>query len=222
MDQMRIVSVNIGEAKSITFREKTRTSGIDKKPVGEPVFVGTNGLQGDVICDQVVHGGIDQAVYAYSADDYAWWADELGREISPGTFGENLTIAGLPTDVNAGERLLVGDVVLEATAPRIPCSKFAAQMRDSQFGIEFRRAQRPGIYFRVLNEGQVAAGDAVTFVDNPDCDVSMLDLFLFAFDLSPDVVDMERMLEAPVSVRMREKIQKKLNAAVRTDEQTTI
>ena len=221
MNQMRIVSVNVSEAKSITYRDKTRTSGIDKKSVGKPVFVGTNGLQGDVICDQEVHGGVDQAVYAYSADDYAWWSDELGREIAPGTFGDNLTIAGLPTNMNAGERLLIGDVVLEATAPRIPCAKFAAQMQDSQFGIKFRRAERPGTYFRVLNEGQVAAGDAATFVDNPDCDVSMLDLFLFAFDNSPEVVDMQRMLEAPVSVRMRERIQKKLKAPLRADHDLT-
>ncbi len=219
---MRIVSVNVGAAKSITYLDKTRTSGIDKKSVGKPVFVGTNGLQGDVICDQEVHGGVDQAVYAYSAEDYAWWSNELGQEIAPGTFGDNLTITGLPTNMNAGERLLIGDVVLEATAPRIPCAKFAAQMQDRQFGLKFRRAERPGTYFRVLNEGQVTAGDAATFVDNPDCDVSMLDLFLFVFNNSPDVVDMQRMLEAPISVRMREKIQKKLNAAVRADAQTTI
>jgi MOSC domain-containing protein YiiM len=222
MEQMRIVSVNIGKAKSMNYRDKTLTTGIDKKPAGQSVFVGRNGLQGDVICDETVHGGVDQAVYAYGADDYAWWCTELGQEIAPGTFGDNLTIAGLPTNMNAGERLLIGDLVLEATAPRIPCAKFAAQMQDGHFGLKFRRAERPGTYFRVLNEGDVAAGDAATFISNPDGDVSMLELFRLVFDNSPDVVDMQRMLEAPISVRMREKIQKKLNSPTREAEQNSI
>ena len=212
MEQMRIVSVNVGKATSMKHRDKTLTTGIDKRPSEAAVFIGANGLQGDVICDKELHGGVDHAVYAYSVEDYAWWSDELGRTITPGTFGENLTIAGMPTDMNVGERLLIGDVVLEATSPRTPCNKFAAQMQDSGFGVKFRRAERPGIYFRVLNEGEVSAGAAATFVDDPDCNVSMLELFRFAFDTSPDPVDMQRMLDAPIAVRLRAKIQQKLDS----------
>lgn len=220
MEQMRILSVNVGNAKSIPHRDRIFTTGIDKRSTGESIFIGANGLRGDVICDEEGHGGVDQAVYAYSAEDYAWWADELGRELEPGTFGDNLTIVEMPTDMNAGERLLIGDVVLEATAPRIPCSTLAAQMQDSEFGLAFRHAERPGIYFRVLNEGEVAAGDAVTFVENRDCNVSMLELYRFAFDINPELADLQRMLDAPIALRMRAKIQGKLDtltAAVKND-----
>ena len=175
-----------------------------------------------MICNLESHGGLDQAVYAYSAEDYAWWSNELSREIAPGTFGENLTIAGFPTDMNAGERLLIGDVVLEATAPRIPCSKLAAQMQDSNFGLAFRRAERPGVYFRVLNEGEVSVGDGVTFVENLDGNVSMLELFRFAFDISPDVGDLHRMVDAPIAERMRDKIQEKMDSLVAQAESSPI
>ena len=155
-------------------------------------------------------------VYAYSADDYEWWSAQLGRELEPGTFGDNLTIEGLPTDMNVGDRLLIGDVLLEATAPRIPCSTLAARMQDSGFGMAFRKAERPGIYFRVLNEGEVSAGDAVTYMENPAPVVSILDLYRLAYDLRPDPDALERYLEAPLAERMRASIEEKLSAARRS------
>ena len=163
--------------------------------------------RGDTISDMQHHGGADQAVYAYSADDYDWWSTQLGREVLPGTFGENLTIEGLPTDMNVGDRLLIGDVLLEATAPRIPCGTLAAQMQDSGFGLSFRK---------VLNEGEVAAGDAVTFIENPAPVVSILDLYRLAYDLRPDPAAMERYLEAPLAERVRASIEEKLAVARRT------
>jgi MOSC domain-containing protein YiiM len=155
-------------------------------------------------------------VYAYSADDYEWWSEQLDREIAPGTFGENLTIEGLPTDMNIGDRLLIGEVLLEATAPRIPCSTLAAQMQDPGFGMAFRKAERPGIYFRVLNEGEVSMGDAVTYIENPAPVVSILALYRIAFDLRPDPDALERYLEAPLAERMRASIEEKLSAARRS------
>ena len=154
-------------------------------------------------------------MYAYSADDYEWWSTQLGREVPPGTFGENLTIEGLPTDMNVGDRLLIGDVLLEATAPRIPCSTLAAQMQDSGFGMVFRKAERPGIYFRVLNEGEVSAGDTVTYIENPAPVVSILDLYRLAYELRPDPAALERYLEAPLAERMRAAVEEKLAAARR-------
>jgi MOSC domain-containing protein YiiM len=156
-------------------------------------------------------------VYAYSKDDYDWWSTELDRELAPGTFGDNLTIEGLPSDMNVGDRLLIGDVLLEATAPRIPCSTLAAQMQDSGFGMAFRNAERPGIYFRVLNEGEVSAGDAVTYIENPAPVVSILDLYRLAYDLRPDPATMERYLEAPLADRVRASIEEKLASARRAE-----
>lgn len=213
---MRVTSVNVGRKETIDHGQRTFTTGIRKRGAEGSVYIGSETVAGDTICDTQHHGGADQVVYAYSRDDYEWWSERLGRELAPGTFGDNLTIAGLPTDMSVGDRLLIGDVVLEATAPRIPCSTLAAQMQDSGFGMAFRKAERPGIYFRVLNEGEVSAGDAVTYVENPAPVVSILDLFRLAYDLHPDSAALERYLEAPLAERMRASIEEKLSAARRS------
>ena len=216
MDDMRVTSVNVGREETIDHGNRRFTTGIRKRPVDGPVYIGSDSVAGDTISDKKHHGGADQVVYAYSADDYEWWSGQLGRELAPGTFGDNLTIEGLPTDMNVGDRLLIGDVLLEATAPRIPCSTLAARMQDSGFGMAFRKAERPGIYFRVLNEGEVSAGDAVTYMENPAPVVSILDLYRLAYDLRPDPGALERYLEAPLAERMRVSIEEKLSAARRS------
>jgi MOSC domain-containing protein YiiM len=216
MDDMRVTSVNVGREETIHHGDRHFTTGIRKRPADGAVFIGADSVAGDTISDRKHHGGADQVVYAYSADDYAWWSEQLGHELEPGTFGENLTIEGLPTDMNVGDRLLIGEVLLEATAPRIPCSTLAAQMQDAGFGMAFRRAERPGIYFRVLNEGEVSAGDAVTCIDNPAPIVSILELYRLAYDLRPDPDTLERYLEAPLAERTRASIEDKLSAARRS------
>ena len=217
MDDMRVTSVNVGREESIDHGNRRFTTGIRKRPVEGPVFIGSDTVAGDTISDKKHHGGVDQVVYAYSMDDYEWWSAQLGRKLLPGTFGDNLTVAGLPSDMNVGDRLLIGDVLLEATAPRIPCGTLAAQMQDSGFGMTFRNAERPGIYFRVLNEGQVSAGDAVTYIENPAPVVSILELYCLAYELRPDPAAMERFLEAPLAKRVRASIEQKLAAARRAE-----
>ena len=207
---MRVRSVNVGGAESIAHGNRTFNTGILKRGVDGPVRVGYEAVAGDTICNLEVHGGRDQVVYAYSSEDYDWWSERLDRRVEPGTFGDNLTVDGLPTDMYVGDRLLIGDVLLEATSPRIPCSTLAARMEDSGFGLKFRRAERPGIYFRVLNEGEISRGDAVTMIDNPAPVVSILDLFRLAFDNNPDSGSLERYLEAPVAERTRAWIEGKL------------
>jgi len=207
---MRVTSVNVGREETITHGNRTFVTGIRKRPVRGPVAIDTHAVAGDKICDAEHHGGADQVVYAYSADDYAWWSEQLDAQLEPGTFGENLTIRGLPSDMNVGDRLLIGDVLLEATAPRIPCSTLAANMQDSAFGMAFRKAERPGIYFRVLNEGEISAGDAVTWIENPNPVVSILQLFRLAYDLRPEPADLERYLQAPLAARTRRSIEAKL------------
>ena len=205
-ESLRLESVNVGRAESIRHGNKVVQSGIRKLPVEGPTSVDELGLRGDAILDES-HGGPDQAVYVYGADDYDWWRAHSEHAVAPGVFGENLTIRGLPSDMNVGDRLLIGEVVLEATAPRIPCSTLAARMQDSGFGIEFRRAERPGAYFRVLNGGEIAAGDTVTFVADDDSDVSILELFRSNYALTRDAESLQRFLAAPVAIRFREKIE---------------
>jgi MOSC domain-containing protein YiiM len=207
---MRLESINVGREERLIHRGECFTTGICKYPADGPVSITVDGIPGDAIVATEHHGGADQAIYAYSADDYDWWAQETDHEFFPGLFGENLTIRDLPSNMRIGDRLLIGEVVLEATAARIPCSTFAARMRDSGFGVAFRQAERPGIYFRVLNEGQVSVGDAVTLVENADHEVTVIDLFRFCYALRHDAETLQRYLEAPVAERFRAKIEREL------------
>ncbi|MDH3576340.1 MAG: MOSC domain-containing protein [Gammaproteobacteria bacterium] len=188
------------------------TTGICKRPVSGSVEVTELGLHGDHVVDSKHHGGLDQAVYAYSADDYEWWASETGRDYPAGLFGENLTIKGLPSDMYVGDRLLIGDLVLEATSARIPCGTLATRMQDRGFGLTYRKAERPGIYFRVLNPGAVSSGDSVTLVEGGAGTVTILDLFRFAYATSRDVEDLQRMLDAPIAARVRAKVEAALDS----------
>lgn len=213
MERMRVVSINRGQPEPISFGERQFLTGISKRPVPATVHISASGLDGDAVMDTEHHGGPDQAVYAYAAGDYAWWSRALGRDIVYGTFGDNLTIDGLPSDLNTGDRLMIGDVILEATAPRIPCSTLAAAMQDSNFGLRFRRADRPGFYFRVLNDGDVSTGDTVVLVENPSDCISMLDQFRLSYALYPTAAELQRALDAPIAERMRTKFEKRLAAA---------
>lgn len=206
-EQMRISSVNIGVVDTVGEGERTVTTGICKRPVKGLVRVDELGLAGDVLVDTKHHGGPDQAVYAYSADDYRWWRDSGDRDFSPGLFGENLTIEGLPSNLHIGDRLLVGDVVLEATSARIPCSTLAARMQDRNFGLAFRKAERPGVYLRVLNPGEFEAGDSVTLVETDGASITVLDLFRFAYETNHDADRLQQFLDAPIAERVRSNVE---------------
>lgn len=147
-------------------------TGIDKRPVDQPVRIGKLGLAGDTICDTVNHGGVDQAVYAYASEDTEWWqeqlADELSFRLGPGSLGENLTLRGVDvTNAVIGERWQVGGAVLQVAVPRLPCSTFANYWQVDRLSKRFVQAGRPGAYLRVLTEGAVAAGDELRVLDRP-------------------------------------------------------
>jgi len=209
---MRLESINVGKVETISHRNNSLETGICKYPVTGSVRIGSLGIPGDAIVTTEHHGGVDQAIYAYSVDDYDWWVEEAGIEYAPGLFGENLTIKDMPSDMNIGDRLLIGEVVLEATAPRIPCGTFATRMQDQGFGMAFRKAERPGIYFRVLNEGEIHAGDAVTLVESAEFNVSVLDLFRSKYRLNHEADELRRLLEAPLAERFRDFLEGKLTA----------
>ncbi len=209
---MHLVSVNVGRTETISHGKKSMQTGICKYPVEGSVMVTEAGLPGDAIIATKHHGGPDQAIYAYSADDYDWWADATDRDYPAGIFGENLTIRDLPSNLHIGDRLLIGEVVLEATAPRIPCDTLSTRMQDRGFGLAFRQAERPGIYFRVLNEGQIKAGDSVTLVETDACDVTILDLFRHKYRLRHDPNELRRYLESPLAARFRASVEADLAA----------
>jgi MOSC domain-containing protein YiiM len=163
-----IESVNVGTPREISWRGQTVRTAIWKDPVPGRVGVRGTSVDGDEQGNPEVHGGYDQAVYAYAAEDYEWWEAQLGRELGPGTFGENLTVRGV--DVSGavvGERWRAGDVLLEVSAPRTPCYKLGNRMGDQRFLRRFAAAGRPGAYLRILAEGELAAGDPVEVVHRP-------------------------------------------------------
>ncbi len=165
----RLVSVNVGRPRTIRWRDRTITSAIWKEPIAGPISVRGVNLDGDDQADRLVHGGPDKAVYAYALDDYHFWAEEFGIAIEPGLFGENLTIGGL--DVNQariGERWQIGTAILEVSQPRVPCYKLGIRLQDPFFPRRFAAAGRPGAYLRILQEGLVAVGDAVSVVYRPE------------------------------------------------------
>jgi len=172
---MKVLSVNTGSARTVAGRPSP--SGIDKRPRTGRVAVGPLGLEGDTIVDLVNHGGEDQAVYLYSREDYAFWAGELGRALPDGLFGENLTVEGLESgEVAVGDRLASGGLLLEVTSPRIPCSTFAAHVGVSDLPARFMAARRPGVYCRVLAEGDVGAGDVFAVTPFRGARVTLADL----------------------------------------------
>lgn len=148
--------------------ERPVRTAIWKSPVEGRVQVRGVNLDGDDQADRSVHGGPDKAVYAYTAEDLRWWTDERGRDVGPGTFGENLTTLGIDlAGAVIGERWAVGSTLLEVAQPRIPCYKLGIRMGDRRFPAQFAAAGRPGAYLRIIEAGSVEAGDAIRVVSRP-------------------------------------------------------
>jgi MOSC domain-containing protein YiiM len=186
-----VLSVNVGPVAE--FRAgRARRSAIVKAPVDGRVAVRGVNLAGDDQADRRVHGGPDQAVYAYAQESYAWWEGELGRELAPGTFGENLTLAGIDVDgAHIGDRWRIGSVLLGVTAPRIPCLKLQTRMGEPKFIKRFAAARRPGAYLRIVEEGKLGAGDAVEMVHRPTHGVTlarMNEILLFEHDARAELL----------------------------------
>jgi MOSC domain-containing protein YiiM len=196
----RVISVNVARPRPNPFKTADIT-GIDKRPATAPVYVSApgmkdagagSGLAGDVIGDRESHGGDEQAVYAYAREDLDMWAQELGRRVASGSFGENLTTAGI--DVNGaliGERWSIGaDVVLEVTSPRVPCSTFRGWMGIPGWLKTFTLAAIPGAYLKVLAPGAVSAGDEIVVSYRPNHDVTVALMFralMVERDLLPSI-----------------------------------
>ncbi|GEP46795.1 MOSC domain-containing protein [Microbacterium saccharophilum] len=153
---------------------------IDKRPLETPVRIGPYGVRSDVQANRKHHGGLDKALYAYAQEDAEYWERELGRDVPPGFFGENLRTTGI--DVNAariGEIWRIGAVVrVEVTMPRTPCQTFARWMGGAEqrgWVKRFFAAQRPGPYLRVVKGGTVQAGDEIVVEHRPDEAPALLD-----------------------------------------------
>jgi MOSC domain-containing protein YiiM len=183
----RVHSVNLGVRRT-NPADPSLATGIDKRPTGAPVHVRPpgpqhgglgSGLVGDVIGNQRVHGGDDQAVYAYAREDLDGWAARLGRPLADGAFGENLTTTGIAVnEARVGERWAIGEsLVLQVTEPRVPCNTFRTWIDEVGWLKTFTAAGLPGTYLRVVHEGEVRAGDELRVVHRPEHDVTVARVF---------------------------------------------
>lgn len=164
-----LVSVNVGGPRTVEWAGREVMTSIWKYPVSGRVAVEGINLAGDLQSDRRVHGGPDKAVYAYSIEDYRWWSGELGKTVGPGTFGENLTVEGVDlTRSVVGEVWAVGTARFQVAQPRLPCFKIGIRMGDATFVDRFDDARRYGVYLRIVGEGEVAAGDAITLESRPE------------------------------------------------------
>ncbi|CAB4339605.1 MAG: MOSC domain-containing protein [Actinobacteria bacterium] len=176
--QPSVVSLNVVFAEIPDVGGAIGRTAIDKRAVSESLAVTTDGIQGDFRSDIKHHGSPDQAVYAYSHEDYEWWSVQLQMPLAPGVFGENLTTIGIDwTTAVVGSVLTIGTSQLQVSAPRIPCGTFARWMDQDHWVKRFTDSGRCGSYLRVLEPGQIAPGQDIEFLDIPQHGVTILDLF---------------------------------------------
>lgn len=193
---MKLLSVNVGRVRAVDLGDRTVQSAIIKEPVDGAVKVSSAGVDGDEIGYEH-HGGPDQAVYAYAADHYDQWARELGRDdLTYGMMGENLTVRGwLDEDVSIGDEFKVGGAVVRVTGPRIPCAKLDWRFGERGFSKRFAKSKRFGLYLRVVEPGEVRAGDTVEIVRRDPVGFGLIELAELFLYRPKDVDGMRRALE---------------------------
>lgn len=164
---MKIISTNIAEPQTIIWNDKEVTTGIFKYSVESPIFLGDEDVVNDHVINRKYHGGVDKACYLYSADHYKYWQEIYpNMEMPWGMFGENLTVEGLhEAEVNIGDIFKLGETIVQATQPRQPCFKMEFRFHDKNIVHRFIDAGYPGVYVRVLQKGEVKAGDTMELIE---------------------------------------------------------
>jgi MOSC domain-containing protein YiiM len=180
---MRLLSVNIAAPRQVEFNGQSTTTGIFKEPITGRVRVTKLTIEGDHQVDKRYHGGFNKAIYAYPSEHYAGWEEFLSAKFAPGQFGENLTVQGLlENDVHIGDQLRIGTALFEVTQPRVPCFKLGIKMRMPSFPKWFLRSGKLGFYLRVIEEGEIGAGDVIEIVHRDEERISIREVWQLAHD----------------------------------------
>ena len=174
----KVISLNVGLPRTVKFQGQAVTTGIFKEPVNGRIKLRKLNLDGDKQADLTVHGGPDKAVYAYPAEHYDYWKKRLPEMSLPwGMFGENFTTKGLLEDkVNIGDVFQIGSGEIVATQPRMPCYKLGVKFGRMDIVRQFLNSKLTGIYFKVLKEGEVGAGDAIELISRDKNYVTVKDI----------------------------------------------
>jgi MOSC domain-containing protein YiiM len=192
---MRVLSVNIGLPRKVVFNGQIVTTSIFKDPVNGPIMLRNLNLDGDRQADLTVHGGIDKAVYSYPEEHYDYWRNQFpNMDLRWGMFGENFTTEGLMEDaVNIGNKFKIGSAKLVATQPRMPCYKLGVRFGRMDIIRRFMASGRSGIYFKVLQEGQIEAGDKIKIIRKDENNVTVKDIVrLYVGENDEDIETMRR------------------------------
>jgi MOSC domain-containing protein YiiM len=182
---MKILSVNVGLPKEVTWQGKRVTTGIFKEPVQGPIMMRRLNLDGDQQADLTVHGGVSKAVYAYPSEHYGYWRTELpGVGLPWAMFGENFTTEGLLENaIYIGDRFRIGETEVMVTEPRMPCYKLGIKFGRTDIIKRFLASRRTGFYFSVTHEGMVSAGDSLELIRHQQEEISVADITrLYAFE----------------------------------------
>ena len=178
----KVISLNVGLPRTVNFHRQAVTTGIFKEPVKGRIKLRKLNLDGDKQADLTVHGGLDKALYAYPAEHYDYWKERLPKMKLPwGMFGENLTTEGLLEDqVNIGDVFRIGSSEVVVTQPRMPCYKLGVKFGRMDIIRQFMDSKLTGIYFRVLKEGEIGAGDAIEPIGRDENSVTVKDIVRLA------------------------------------------
>ncbi|MBN9387963.1 MAG: MOSC domain-containing protein [Chloroflexi bacterium] len=193
----KVLSVNVGLPRSVEWKRRLVYTGIFKEPVKERIRVDKLNFKGDAQADLSVHGGPDKAIYVYPAEYYDYWRSEFPEmTLDWGMFGENLTVTGLRDDeVNIGDRFQIGSTKLVVTQPRLPCYKLAVKFGRDDILRRFLKRQYTGFYLRVLQEGEIGAGDKIISLSKDEHEVKVTDIVSLYTSRKPDLALMKRAIE---------------------------
>lgn len=194
---MKVVSVNIGEKKTVSWLGKSVETGIYKFPVEQPIFLGKTDVKNDAVVDRRYHGGIDKACYIYSADAYPAWKEKYpDLDWTYGMFGENITVEGLnEKQLQIGDIFRLGDCRVQITQPRQPCFKLGIRFNTQKVVKEFIRQSYSGIYVKVIDEGAVNVGDTMELSERLHNTISVNEVWKLCYGENPNQTDLAFALE---------------------------
>lgn len=196
---MEIISTNIAKSAIIEWRGQKVETGIYKYAVESPIFLGSEDVANDHVIDRRYHGGSDKACYLYSADHYPFWQTKYpNQDWKWGMFGENLTISGLnESEIRIGDRFRIGDAVVQVTQPRQPCFKLGVRFGDQSVVSDFWTLPYPGVYVRVLLQGEVKTGDEMVLLESDLQSLSVSQVFSIFHHHQGDVDLIQKAIKEP-------------------------
>ncbi len=209
---MKIISTNIAEIREIDWRGKKVKTGIYKFPVDEAILLEKEDVKNDIVVDRKYHGGLDKACYIYSKNHYNFWKERYpDLEWKWGMFGENLTVEGLDeSQINVGDIFEIGEALVQVSQPRYPCYKLGVRFGSQSIVREFLESSYPGVYVRVLKEGNASVGDSMILKEKAKNSLSLVDLFSFFTHQIDNVEMIKKAIEIPELAEAWRKSLKKL------------